>query len=217
MAPKYTSARYVPPPFGGVEPGIYWVNIYKPETRPLFNLVALTLHESVPGHHLQGSLANELENLPPFRRFDYIDAYGEGWGLYAEWLGIEMGMYDDPWSDFGRLGYEMWRACRLVVDTGMHAKGWTRERAIEYMAARTSLPLLEVQTEIDRYISWPGQALAYKMGEIELRRQRRRAEEALGARFDVREFHDAVLSHGSVTLPTLGEIVDDYVTRARAL
>ncbi len=125
-------------------------------------------------------------------------------------------MYDDPWSDFGRLGYEMWRACRLVVDTGMHAKGWTRERAIEYMAARTSLPLLEVQTEIDRYISWPGQALAYKMGEIELRKQRRRAEAALGPRFDVREFHDAVLSHGSVTLPTLGEIVDDYVARAGA-
>ena len=125
-------------------------------------------------------------------------------------------MYDDPWSDFGRLGYEMWRACRLVVDTGMHAKGWTRERAIEYMAARTSLPLLEVATEIDRYISWPGQALAYKMGEIELRKQRRRAESALGARFDVRDFHDAVLSHGSVTLPILGEIVDDYIARVHA-
>jgi uncharacterized protein (DUF885 family) len=215
MAPKYTSARYVPPPYGGVEPGIYWVNIYKPETRPLFNLTALTLHEAVPGHHLQGSLANELESLPPFRRFDYIDAYGEGWGLYAEWLGIEMGMYEDPWSDFGRLGYEMWRACRLVVDTGMHAKGWTREQAIDYMAARTSLPLIEVRTEIDRYITWPGQALAYKMGEIELRKQRARAESALRERFDVREFHDAVLSHGSVTLPLLGEIVDDYVARAQ--
>jgi uncharacterized protein (DUF885 family) len=214
MAPKYTSARYVPPPYGGVEPGIYWVNIYKPETRPLFNLTALTLHEAVPGHHLQGSLANELESLPPFRRFDYIDAFGEGWGLYAEWLGIEMGMYEDPWSDFGRLGYEMWRACRLVVDTGMHAKGWSREQAIEYMAARTSLPVIEVETEIDRYISWPGQALAYKMGEIELRKQRARAADALGDRFDVREFHDAVLSHGSVTLPILGEIVDDYVTSA---
>jgi uncharacterized protein (DUF885 family) len=215
MAPKYTSARYVPPPFGGVEPGIYWVNIYQPQTRPLYNLTALTLHEAVPGHHLQGSLAGELTGLPPFRRFDYIDAFGEGWGLYAEWLGIEMGMYDDPWSDFGRLGYEMWRACRLVVDTGMHAMGWTRDQAIEYMAARTSLPLNEVVTEIDRYISWPGQALAYKMGEIELRQQRARAEAALGERFDVREFHDAVLSHGSVTLPILAEIVDDYITRAQ--
>jgi uncharacterized protein (DUF885 family) len=216
MAPKYTSARYVPPPYGGVEPGIYWVNIYQPETRPLYNLTALTLHEAVPGHHLQGSLARELEHLPPFRRFDYIDAFGEGWGLYAEWLGIEMGMYDDPWSDFGRLGYEMWRACRLVVDTGIHALGWTREQAIDYMAARTSLPLHEVGTEIDRYISWPGQALAYKMGEIELRKQRRRAETELGPRFDVRAFHDAVLSYGGVTLPILQQIVDDYIAAARA-
>jgi uncharacterized protein (DUF885 family) len=124
-----------------------------------------------------------------------------------------MGMYEDPWSDFGRLGFEMWRACRLVVDTGMHARGWTREQAIEYMATRTSLPLIEVETEIDRYISWPGQALAYKMGSIELRKQRARAESALGQHFDVREFHDAVLSHGSVTLPILGEIVDDYIAR----
>jgi len=214
MAPKYTSARYVPPPHGGVEPGIYWVNVYRPETRPLYNLTALTLHEAVPGHHLQGSLARELEHLPIFRRFDYIDAFGEGWGLYAEWLGVEMGMYDDPYSDFGRLGFEMWRACRLVVDTGMHAKGWTRDQAIDYMAQRTSLPLLEVETEIDRYISWPGQALAYKMGEIEIKKQRRRAEEALGLRFEVRDFHDAVLSHGGVTLPVLAEIVDEYIERA---
>ena len=217
MAPKYTSARYVPPPYGGVVPGIYWVNIYRPETRPLYNLTALTLHEAVPGHHLQGSLAQRARRR--CRRFAASTTstpIGEGWGLYAEWLGIEMGMYDDPWSDFGRLGYEMWRACRLVVDTGMHAMGWTRERAIDYMAARTSLPLHEVATEIDRYISWPGQALAYKMGEIELREQRRRAEEALGARFDVRDFHDAVLSHGSVTLPVLAEIVDDYVARSRS-
>ncbi|HVR28497.1 MAG TPA: DUF885 domain-containing protein [Thermoanaerobaculia bacterium] len=215
MAPKYTSARYVPPPHGGVEPGIYWVNVYRPETRPLYNLTALTLHEAVPGHHLQGSLASELEHLPPFRRFDYIDAFGEGWALYAEWLGLEMGMYEDPYSDFGRLGFEMWRACRLVVDTGMHALGWSRDRAIEYMAQRTSLPLLEVETEIDRYISWPGQALAYKMGEIEIKKQRRRAEEALGSRFDVRDFHDAVLAHGGVTLPILAEIVDEYIARAR--
>jgi uncharacterized protein (DUF885 family) len=170
----------------------------------------------VPGHHLQGSLASELQDLPPFRRFDYIDAFGEGWGLYAEWLGLEMGMYDDPWSDFGRLGYEMWRACRLVVDTGMHARGWSRDQAIEYLAARTSLPLNEVRTEIDRYISWPGQALAYKMGEIELKKERRRAEAALGTRFDVRDYHDAVLSHGSVTLPVLHQIVGDYIARVRA-
>jgi uncharacterized protein (DUF885 family) len=217
MAPKYTSARYVPPPHGGVEPGIYWVNTYQPQTRPLYNLVALTLHEAVPGHHLQGSLARELEHLPTFRRFDYVDAFGEGWGLYAEWLGVEMGMYDDPWSDFGRLGFEMWRACRLVVDTGMHSMGWTRGQAIDYMASRTSLPLLEVQTEIDRYISWPGQALAYKMGEIEIKKQRRRAEAELGARFDVRAFHDAVLSQGSVTLPILEEVVGDYIAHARAV
>ena len=134
----------------------------------------------MPGHHLQGALAKELEGLPPFRRYSYVDAFGEGWGLYSEWLGIEAGFYQDPYSDFGRLSYEMWRACRLVVDTGIHAMGWTRQQAIDYLAERTALSRHEVTTEIDRYISWPGQALAYKMGELKIRELRARAEEALG-------------------------------------
>jgi uncharacterized protein (DUF885 family) len=166
IAPKYTSGRYYEAPAGSTQPGTYWVNLYKPETRALYNLTALTLHEAVPGHHLQIALSRELENLPDFRRYSYISAFGEGWGLYSEWLGLEMGMYTDPYSNFGRLTYEMWRACRLVVDTGLHSKGWTRQQAIDYMATRTALPMHEVETETDRYISWPGQALAYKLGEL---------------------------------------------------
>jgi uncharacterized protein (DUF885 family) len=209
IAPKYTSGRYVGAPQGSTQPGIYWVNTYMLNSRPLYNLEALTLHEAVPGHHLQISLSRELSNLPNFRRFSYISAFGEGWGLYSEWLGLEAGFYTDPYSNFGRLGYEMWRACRLVVDTGIHSMGWSRQQAIDYMAKRTSLPLHEVETEIDRYISWPGQALAYKLGELKIKELRARAEKALGTRFDVREFHDVVLGSGAVPL----DVLDANVTR----
>ena len=211
IAPKYTSGRYVGAAYGSTQPGIYWVNTYKLDSRPLYNLEALTLHESVPGHHLQIALSRELRDLPNFRRFSYISAFGEGWGLYCEWLGLEAGFYTDPYSNFGRLTYEMWRACRLVVDTGIHAKGWTRQQAIDYMATRTALPLHEVETEIDRYISWPGQALAYKLGELKIKELRARAEKALGTRFDVREFHDVVLGSGAVPLGVLEENVNRWI------
>lgn len=211
IAPKYTTGRYVGAPQGSTQPGIYWVNTYKLEARPLYNLEALTLHEAVPGHHLQIALSRELEGLPNFRRFSYISAFGEGWGLYSEWLGIEAGFYTDPYSDFGRLTYEMWRACRLVVDTGIHSMGWTRQQAIDYMASRTALPLHEVTTEVDRYISWPGQALAYKLGELKIKELRRRAESTLGTKFDVREFHDVVLGSGAVPLRVLEQNVDRWI------
>ncbi|MEM7586431.1 MAG: DUF885 domain-containing protein, partial [Acidobacteriota bacterium] len=216
LAPKYTTGRYVGAPVGGTRPGYYWVNTYALETRPLYVLPALTLHEAVPGHHLQISLTQELEDLPPFRRHSYLSAFGEGWGLYAEWLGLEAGIYEDPYHNFGRLTYEMWRACRLVVDTGLHAKGWTREQTLDYMASNTALSLHEVRTETDRYISWPGQALAYKIGELKIKALRREAEEKLGDRFDVRDFHDAVLKNGSVPLPVLETVVRSYIDEALA-
>jgi len=211
LAPKYTSGRYIPAPYGGTQPGIYWVNTYLLESRPLYNLEALTLHESVPGHHLQGALAQEMENLPNFRRHSYISAYGEGWGLYCEWLGLEAGFYTDPYSNFGRLTYEMWRAGRLVVDTGIHSMGWTRQQAIDYLASHTALPLHECETEVDRYISWPGQALSYKLGELKIKELRRRAEQALKQDFDVRAFHDVVLGSGSVPLDVLERNVDRWI------
>lgn len=215
IAPKYTSGRYVGAPEGSTKPGIYWVNTYGLEGRPLYNLEALTLHEAVPGHHLQISLSREIENVPNFRRFTYISAFGEGWGLYCEWLGQEAGIYDTPYSNFGRLGYEMWRACRLVVDTGIHAKGWTRQQAIDYMAARTSLPLHEVETEVDRYISWPAQALSYKLGELKIKELRHRAEEKLGTHFDVRAFHDTVLGSGAVPLDVLETNVNRWIAERK--
>ncbi len=211
LAPKFTGGRYVEAPVGSTQPGKYWVNTYALETRPLYNQEALTLHEAVPGHHLQIALSQELTDLPPFRRFSYISAFGEGWGLYSEWLGLEAGFYTDPYSNFGRLTYEMWRACRLVVDTGLHAMGWTRERAMDYLASNTALSRHEVRTEIDRYISWPGQALAYKLGEIKIRDLRRRAETALGPAFDVREFHDAVLGNGSIPLDMLERRIGEWL------
>ncbi len=216
IAPKYTSGRYVGAPQGSTQPGIYWVNTYMLESRPLYNLEALTLHEAVPGHHLQIALGRELNDLPNFRRFSYISAFGEGWGLYSEWLGLEAGFYTDPYSNFGRLTYEMWRACRLVVDTGIHSMGWTRQQAIDYMATRTALPLHEVETEVDRYISWPGQALAYKLGELKIKELRKRAEQALGPRFDVREFHDVVLGSGAVPLSVLEANVDRWIVAQKA-
>ncbi len=211
IAPKYTSGRYVGAPLGSTQPGYYWVNTYNLSSRPLYNLEALSLHEAVPGHHLQIALNRELEGLPNFRRFSYISAFGEGWGLYSEWLGLEAGFYTDPYSNFGRLTYEMWRACRLVVDTGLHAMGWSRQQAMDFLAANTALPLHEIRTETDRYISWPGQALAYKLGELEIKRLRRRAEAELGERFDVRAFHDAVLANGSVPLPVLAAAIEQFI------
>jgi len=211
MAPKYTAGRYVSAPYNSTQPGIYWVNTYNLPSRPLYALAALTLHEAVPGHHLQNALAAEIDAGPEFRRHDYLSAFGEGWGLYAEYLGLEAGIYEDPYSNFGRLTYEIWRACRLVVDTGVHAMGWTRQQMLDYLAENTALSLHEVTTETDRYISWPGQALAYKMGELKIRELRGRAEEALGSDFDVRHFHDAVLENGSVPLDILEELINAWI------
>ncbi len=211
LAPKYTSGRYVGAPIDGARAGTYWVNTYALENRPLYVLPALTLHEAVPGHHLQIALSQEQGDLPDFRRYSYLSAYGEGWGLYAEWLGLEAGIYHDPYTNFGRLTYEMWRACRLVVDTGLHAKGWSRRQAMDYMAGNTALSLHEVRTETDRYISWPGQALAYKIGELKIKELRRAAEQALGERFDLRAFHDAVLANGSVPLPVLEQVIRKFI------
>ncbi len=215
LAPKYTGGRYVEAPVGGTSAGTYWVNTYALESRPLYVLEALTLHEAVPGHHLQIALQQELQDVPPFRRAAGVGAFVEGWGLYSERLGLEAGFYKDPYSNFGRLTYEMWRACRLVVDTGLHAFGWPRQRAMDFLAANTALSLHEVETETDRYISWPGQALGYKMGELKIRELRRMAEKELGPRFDVREFHDAVLASGPVPLPVLEEQIRAYVAAHR--
>ncbi len=213
LAPNYTGGRYNPGPIGAA--GEYWVNTYALENRPLYVLPALSLHEAAPGHHTQGALSRELENVPQFRRNFYPHAFGEGWGLYSEYLGVEMGVYHTPYERFGRLTYEMWRAVRLVVDTGMHAFGWSRQRAIDFMTDNTALSAHEIRTEIDRYIAWPGQALAYKTGELRIKALRSRAERELGAKFDVRAFHDAVLGQGGVTLPVLEKQVEAYIARAR--
>ena len=213
IAPKYTSGRYVGAPQGSTQPGIYWVNTYKVETRPLYDLEAMTFHEAVPGHHLQIALSRELKDLPNFRRYSYISAFGEGWGLYCEQLGKEAGFYQDPYSDFGRLSWDMWRACRLVVDTGIHTMGWTRQQSIDYLASHTALPIHECETEVDRYISWPAQALSYKLGELKILELRHKAEKALGMRFDVREFHDVVLGSGAVPLDVLEHNVDAWIAK----
>ena len=211
LAPTYTGGRYSGAPITSKRAGHYWVNTYDLKSRPLYVLESLTLHEAVPGHHLQIALTQELTNLPEFRRNLYVNAFGEGWGLYCEYLGTEMGFYKDPYSHFGRLTYEMWRACRLVLDVGIHAKGWTREQAVAYLSENTALSLHEVNTEINRYISWPGQALAYKMGELKIKELRKKAEEKLKDKFDVREFHDLILSQGTVTLTILEKMVDRYI------
>ncbi|OKY25138.1 DUF885 family protein [Thalassotalea sp. PP2-459] len=215
IAPKYTTGRYISPP-NDRHSGSYWVNTYALDKRPLYVLPALTLHEGVPGHHLQISLNSELDNLPTYRQHAYISAFGEGWGLYAEWLGIEAGIYTDHYSNFGRLTYEMWRAARLVVDTGMHVKGWSRAQAMDFMRDNTALSLHNVKTEIDRYISWPGQALSYKIGEITIRKLRKRAETELGLDFDVREFHYQILKNGSVPLYVLEAQIEKYITEELA-
>ncbi|MEO7432346.1 MAG: DUF885 family protein [Dokdonella sp.] len=189
----------------------YWVNTYDLPSRPLYNLPALTLHESAPGHSLQGALAEEQKNQPEFRSKNYISAYGEGWALYCEKLGKEMGIYHTAYEEFGRETYEMWRAARLVIDTGIHHEGWTRARAITYLASHTALSQHEVETEVDRYISWPGQALSYKLGEMKIVELRARAEKTLGAKFDLRAFHDAILAEGSVPLPLLQQRIDAWI------
>ncbi|MDG1753261.1 MAG: DUF885 domain-containing protein [Thalassotalea sp.] len=216
IAPKYTTGRYAGPSRDD-QPGNYWVNTYRLDRRPLYVLEALTLHEAVPGHHLQGSLAKEMKNVPEFRNNTYISAFGEGWGLYSEFLGLEAGFYQDPYSNFGRLTYEMWRACRLVVDTGMHSKGWSRDQAMSFLADNTALSLHNVKTEIDRYISWPGQALSYKIGELTIKKLRKKAEDTLGATFDLREFHDEILKNGSMPLSMLEQVINQYISDQQLL
>ncbi len=203
IAPYYTSGR------GGAD--VYLVNTYDLPSRPLFNMPALTLHESMPGHALQLALSAEQQGLPPFRRDGYISAYGEGWALYSEYLGEEMGIYHTPYEHFGYLTYQMWRACRLVVDTGIHHLGWTRQQAIDYLTQNTALSDREIANEVDRYISWPGQALSYELGYLKIRELRERAEKQLGEKFDLRAFHDTVLALGSVPLPVLEQHVDAWI------
>ncbi len=211
IAPKYTTGRYIGAS-DETQPGYYWVNTYDLPSRPKYVLPSLTAHEAVPGHHLQISLNNELgEEIPEFRRNFYISAFGEGWGLYSEFLAEEMGIYRNPYEIFGKLTYEQWRACRLVVDTGIHAKGWTREQAVDFMKTNTALSIHEINTEVDRYISWPGQAVSYKIGELKIRELRKKAEEALGPDFDIRKFHEVILEEGVVTLPILEKRVMNYI------
>ncbi len=216
IAPKYTGGRYIGTSKNSTEPGYYWVNTYDLKSRTLYTIPALTVHEAVPGHHLQGSLNNELgDSIPQFRKKMYLSAYGEGWGLYSEFLADEMGMYTTPYEKFGQLTYEMWRACRLVVDTGIHAKGWTRDQVVDFMSSNTALSLHEINTETDRYISWPGQALSYKIGELKIRELRKRAEQELGTSFDIREFHEIILEQGTVTLPILENRIDRYIQKSK--
>ncbi len=215
LAPRTATAYYSRGAADGTRAGFYAVNTYDLPSRPLYEVVALSLHEAVPGHHLQIALQQELEDLPEFRTVAGFTAYVEGWALYSEWLGLEAGMYDDDrYSNFGRLSYEMWRALRLVVDTGMHAKGWTREEAIDFMASNSALSMHNIRSEVNRYIFWPGQALAYKMGEIKIRELRALAEETLGDDFDLRKFHDVILLSGSVPLSVLEENVKRFIDEA---
>jgi len=211
VAPRTTAAYYQRPSGDGTRAGYYFVNTYDLKSRPLYNIEALSLHEAVPGHHLQLALQQEIEAMPAFRRYSGFTAFVEGWALYAERLGLEAGFYQDPYSDFGRLTMEMWRACRLVVDTGIHYFGWTRQQAIEFMEENTALAQHDIRAEVDRYISWPGQALAYKIGELKIRELRQMAEDQLGQRFDIREFHDVILAEGALPLDVLESQVKDWL------
>jgi uncharacterized protein (DUF885 family) len=215
IAPRTTTAYYSRPSGDGTRSGTYWVNTYDLPSRPTYEIEALSFHEAVPGHHLQIALQQELEGMPQFRRFASFTAFVEGWGLYAERLGYDVGFYTDPYSRFGQLSYDMWRACRLVVDTGMHWKGWTRQQAIDFMAENSALTLLNITNEVDRYIAWPGQALGYKMGQLTISALRAEAEAALGDRFDLRRFHDVVLGSGSVPLTVLEGNVRAWIAAER--
>jgi len=209
IAPVYTAGR------GGLD--ACWFNTYDLPSRPLYNLPALTLHECIPGHSFQAALALEAPERPEFRQSTYFSGYGEGWGLYTEWLGTVMGIYETPYQEFGRLTFEMWRAARLVIDTGLHEFGWTREQAIDYLASHTALAQLDIANEVDRYISWPGQALSYYIGYMTMRRLRAEAERELGPAFDQRPFHDAILNLGSVPLPVLEQEMRAFIAEQKTL
>lgn len=215
IAPQTTSAYYWPPATDGSRGGFYYINTYNLAARPLYQLESLSMHEAVPGHHLQLALQAEIQDLHPISRESNITAFIEGWALYSERLAKEIGFYKDPYQDFGRLSMEAWRASRLVVDTGIHWMGWSRKQAIEYMSENTALSEHNIVAEVDRYIGWPGQALAYKIGELAITRMRRDAEEELGEKFDVRHFHDAVLENGAIPIPLLEERVRQYVRSSR--
>ncbi len=213
IAPDTTTAYYSAPASDGTRAGTYWVNLYKPEARPIYEIEVLSVHEAMPGHHLQIALQQELGEMPNFRRFTFITAFVEGWGLYSESLGYELGLYKDPYSRFGQLTYDMWRAVRLVVDTGLHHKGWTREQAIDFFRRNAAKTEHDIVNEIDRYIGNPGQALAYKVGQLKIQELRDTAEQTLGKRFDIRAFHDELLGAGALPLDLLEVRMDRWLTR----
>ena len=216
IAPKTTSAYYQRPAGDGTKAGFFFLNTHNLSGRPLYALEALSLHEAVPGHHLQLAIQQELEGMSPLRKYGGFTAFVEGWALYSERLGLEMGFYKDPYSDFGRLTMEIWRACRLVVDTGIHYYGWTRDDAIDFLKENSAMSEHNIRAEVDRYIGWPGQALAYKTGELKIRELRAKAEERLGPNFDVRSFHDAVLENGAIPLLVLERMIEEWIAEQEA-